>query len=169
MPWLEHFRHLWFYHRQDYFRGWDPLGPAEELGEQPQLLFQGRRRAAVTAHAQADGLYPPMRKIRFTVRAEKNWLRFTLDHSYPFWSHFEMSVNGARWTRCTDKPGVRLRKGRMQVRFRAGGEWKPSSGAVGLTVLYDADADSGTRPRAVPAHPSRRISSSISSRSGMRS
>jgi hypothetical protein len=145
MPWLQQFRTLWFYHSQDYFAGWDPLGPVEELGDRPQVLFQGRRRAHIASHSEARDLYPAMRRIHFAVKPGEKYLRFVLEHSYPFFSHYEMSVNGARLSRCTATPRVFLRKGRTRVRFRVGGKINSPSDEVGLTVLCDVNGVSHTR------------------------
>lgn len=135
IPWLEHFRHLWIYRNQDYFSGWDPLGPAVELGGQPQLLFQGRGRSFVASSAVPDGLYPAMHKVSFEARVERTSLAFILEHSFPFFSHYEMSINGESWSRCTARPRVPLRKGRTQVRFRVIGASGASCEDVGVTVL----------------------------------
>jgi hypothetical protein len=134
-PWLEQFRTIWFYHNQDYFADWDALGAVEELGDNPQIVFQGRRRAFIASHPDPHDLYPAMQRLRFRVKPGRRSVDFVLEHSYPFFSHYEMSANGSRWSRCTGTPRVTLRHGRVRVRFRVGGRRCPPSAEVGLTVL----------------------------------
>lgn len=118
ISWLEYFKVIWIYNKQNYFTDWDPMGETEEISERPHLLFQDKPRGYFKHHQGMDCLYPRMNKINYKLKYHNKKLSMVLSNSCPFFKKYEISCNNGPWSECKSEFVRHLTKGSNVFNFR---------------------------------------------------